>query len=59
VSGIGDIVQVVLGPDFNTISAPPPSGSSVQVLLSEDSHHRPSPLPSDLNVTNAADITCE
>ena len=59
VSGMGDAVQVVLGKDFNSVTAPPPSGSPVQVHLSHDTHTTPTPLPEDLSVTNAADVRCE
>ncbi|MGE2716395.1 LCP family protein [Mycolicibacterium litorale] len=59
VSGMGDIVQVVLGSDFNTVAAPTPSGSPVQVNVLHDTGSTPAPLPEDLNVTNAADTTCE
>ena len=59
VSGIGDVVQVVLGRDFDSVSAPPPSGSPVKVHLSHDTHSTPTPLPQDLSITNAADVSCE
>jgi len=59
VTGMGAVVQVVLGRDFDSISAPRPSGSPVQVHLSHDTHSIPTPLPEDLSVTNAADVTCE
>ena len=59
VSGMGDVVQVVLGPDFHTVSAPSPSGSAVQVHFTRSTNKTPTPLPQDLNVTNAADTTCE
>jgi LCP family protein required for cell wall assembly len=59
VSGMGDVVQVVLGRDFYTVSAPPPSGSSVQVHLTHDMHNTPTPLPEDLSITNGADVSCE
>jgi hypothetical protein len=58
VSGMGDVVQVVLGPDFNNVSTPPPSGSSVRVQVNHSSGSAPTNLPSDLSVTNAADTTC-
>ncbi|MBI3690401.1 MAG: LCP family protein, partial [Mycolicibacterium aromaticivorans] len=32
--GLGETVQVVLGPDFSTVAAPPPSGSAVSVQVS-------------------------
>jgi LCP family protein required for cell wall assembly len=59
VSGLGDTVQVVLGPDFNTVSAPTPSGSPVQVQVLRGAGTAPSHLPEDLTVTNAADTSCE
>ncbi|MFZ0833711.1 MAG: LCP family protein [Mycobacterium sp.] len=59
VSGMGDVVQVVLGRDFDSVSAPPPSGSPVKVHLSHDTHSTPTPLPQDLSITNAADVSCE
>jgi LCP family protein required for cell wall assembly len=59
VSGYGQVVQVVLGPDFNSVSAPRPSGSSVSVQIDRGSSNPPTTLPEDLTVTNAADTTCE
>ncbi|ORB69301.1 LytR family transcriptional regulator [Mycobacterium shinjukuense] len=59
VAGIGQVVQVVLGPDFRSVAAPPPSGSSVSVQISRGSSTPPTKLPEDLTVTNAADTTCE
>jgi LCP family protein required for cell wall assembly len=59
VSGYGQVVQVVLGPDFNSVSAPPPSGSSVSVQIDRNPGNTPTKLPEDLTVTNAADTTCE
>ncbi|MET0474927.1 MAG: LCP family protein [Mycobacterium sp.] len=58
-SGIGDVIQVVLGSDFNQVSAPEPSGSSVQVHVVRDRSGSTTHLPEDLTVTNAADTTCE
>ncbi|MDT5152507.1 MAG: hypothetical protein QOI01_4240 [Mycobacterium sp.] len=58
-SGIGDVIQVVLGSDFNQVSAPEPSGSSVQVHVLHDRGGSATHLPEDLTVTNAADTTCE
>jgi len=40
VAGLGDVVQVVLGPDFNAVTAPPPTGSSVQVRLTTSAASR-------------------
>ncbi|MCX2928791.1 LCP family protein [Mycobacterium sp. CVI_P3] len=59
VDDLGNTVQVVLGPDFNAVSTPPPSGSPVSVHVSHNSRSTPTQLPEDLTVTNAADITCE
>lgn len=59
VTGLGDTVQVVLGSDFNTVNAPTPSGSPVQVQVVRGTSTAPSHLPEDLAVTNAADTTCE
>ncbi|HWF69613.1 MAG TPA: LCP family protein [Mycobacterium sp.] len=59
VTGIGKTVQVVLGPDFSSVSAPPPTGSSVSVQIDRNTSSQPTKLPEDLSVTNAADTTCE
>jgi LCP family protein required for cell wall assembly len=59
VSGYGQVVQVVLGPDFNSVTAPPLSGSSISVQIERGSGNGPTKLPEDLTVTNAADTTCE
>ncbi|SOJ57309.1 Regulatory protein MsrR [Mycobacterium simulans] len=58
-TGIGQVIQVVLGPDFSSVTTPPPSGSSVSVQISRNSTATPTRLPEDLTVTNAADTTCE
>jgi LCP family protein required for cell wall assembly len=59
VTGIGKVVQVVLGSDFSSFSAPPPSGSSVSVRIDRSTSSPPTKLPEDLSVTNAADTSCE
>ncbi|HEY9306080.1 MAG TPA: LCP family protein, partial [Mycobacterium sp.] len=59
ITGIGKTVQVVLGPDFSSVSAPPPTGSSVSVQIDRNASSQPTKLPEDLSVTNAADTTCE
>ncbi len=59
VSGMGNVIRVVLGHDFNSVNAPWPSGSPVQVHVVRDSSGTTSHLPADLSVTNAADTTCE
>lgn len=59
VTGIGQVIQVVLGPDFNSVTAPPPSGSSISVQIDRNTSNPPTKLPGDLAITNAADTTCE
>ena len=59
VTGIGQVVEVVLGSNFSSVSAPPPTGSSVNVQIDRNTSSPPTQLPEDLSVTNAADTTCE
>lgn len=59
VTGKGDIVQVVLGNDFNSVNPPSPSGSTVQVHVVRGTNSTPTALPDDLAVTNAADTSCD
>lgn len=59
VTGIGQVIQVVLGPDFRSVTTPAPSGSSVTVQIERNAGTPPTKLPGDLTVTNAADTTCE
>ncbi|MCV7395637.1 LCP family protein [Mycobacterium paraseoulense] len=59
VSGYGQVVQVVLGPDFKAVATPQPSGSSISLQIERGSGSAPPKLPEDLTVTNAADTTCE
>ncbi len=59
VTGMGDVVRVVLGNDFYSVAAPSPSGSPVQVHVVHGTSSAPTHLPEDLTVTNAADTTCE
>jgi len=59
VNGIGQVVQVALGQDFSSVSAPPPSGSSISVQVDRNSNTPTTKLPEDLTVTNAADTRCE
>lgn len=59
VTNLGDVVQVVLGNDFYSVTSPPSSGSPVQVHVVRGSSSTPTNLPEDLTVTNAADTTCE
>lgn len=57
-NGIGQMIQVVLGPDFAAVTAPPPSGSAVHVQIDRTAGP-PTTLPEDLTITNAADTSCE
>ncbi len=59
VTGMGDVVRVVLGSDFYSVTPPSPTGSPVQVHVVRGTSSLPTPLPQDLTVTNAADTTCE
>ncbi len=59
VTGLGDVVRVVLGSDFYSVTPPSPSGSPVQVHVVHGASSSPTHLPEDLTVTNAADTTCE
>jgi hypothetical protein len=59
VTGLGDVVRVVLGSDFLSVTPPSPSGSPVQVHVVRGTSTAPTHLPEDLTVTNAADTTCE
>ena len=59
VTGLGEVVQVVLGPDFTAVNAPPATGSAVKVPVTHTGSSTPTQLPEDLTVTNAADVTCE
>jgi hypothetical protein len=58
VSGVGQVVQVVLGSDFNAVATPAPSGSSMRVQIDRNAAGPPTRLPEDLTVTNAADTSC-
>ncbi|MFA5707960.1 LCP family protein [Mycolicibacterium sp.] len=59
VTGLGQEVQVVLGPDYATVSPPPPSGSPMTVTVAHVDKSTPTYLPEDLTITNGADISCE
>jgi LCP family protein required for cell wall assembly len=59
VNGMADVVQVVLGSDFDSVAAPTPSGSTLQVRIHRDTDTPATELPEDLTVTNAADTSCE
>ncbi|WP_343601255.1 LCP family protein [Mycobacterium sp.] len=59
VTGTDDIIQVVLGPDFSRVIAPPPTGSPVSVPIDHNTGSTSAKLPDDLTLTNAADTSCE
>lgn len=59
VNGMGDVVQVVLGSDFDSVGAPSPSGSPYQLTVLRGTKAPTTELPEDLTVTNAADTRCE
>ena len=59
VTGLGQTVNVVLGPDFAGVNTPPPSGSAITVQVTHTGGATPTKLPEDLTVTNGADTTCE
>lgn len=59
VDGLGEVVQVVLGPEFTSVSKPPTAGTAVTVNVSHTVSSTPPELPEDLTVTNAADTSCE
>ena len=57
--GLGETVQVVLGPDFAGVTYPQASGTPLTVSVTHAGTSTPTRLPSDLTVTNGADVTCE
>ena len=59
VSGLGETVQVALGPDFTDVRYPQASGTPLTVSVTHLGSSTPTKLPSDLTVINGADITCE
>jgi LCP family protein required for cell wall assembly len=60
VSGLGDVVRVVLGTDFTSVGTPVSSGSAAQMRVTHGSlSGEPTKLPEDLSITNAADTTCK
>ncbi|MGV0993647.1 MAG: LCP family protein [Mycobacterium sp.] len=58
-SGLGETVQVVLGPDFTAVKYPQASGTPLTMSVTHAGSSTPTKLPSDLTVTNGADISCE
>ncbi|MGB3485371.1 MAG: LCP family protein [Mycobacterium sp.] len=59
-TGLGSTVQVVLGPDFVSVSAPESAGTPISMEVTQgEMTAMPTDLPEDLTVTNGADTTCE
>jgi len=58
-TGMGDVVQVVLGHDYSAVAPPTPSGSTVKVHVLRGTKSSSASLPEDLTVTNAADTSCQ
>lgn len=59
VGGLGETVQVVLGSDFTTVKYPQASGTPLSMYATHVGSTTPTRLPTDLTVTNGADVTCE
>lgn len=59
ISGLGEVVQVVLGSDFTSVKYPQASGTPLTVNVTYTGGSTPTKLPSDLTVTNGADVRCE
>ena len=59
VSGLGETVQVVLGSEFTTVEYPEASGTPLSMYATHLGSTTPTKLPTDLTVTNGADVTCD
>ena len=59
ISGLGETVQVVLGPGFSAVAYPQASGTPLSMYSTHIGGATPTQLPADLTVTNGADVTCE
>ncbi len=59
VDGLGETVQVVLGFDFTGVKYPQASGTPLTVDVTHVGGSTPTRLPSDLTVTNGADVRCD
>ena len=59
IEGLGELVEVVLGDEFTTVQYPQASGTALSVDVTYTGTSTPTQLPSDLTVTNGADISCE
>lgn len=59
ISGMGETVQVVLGPDFTAVKYPQASGTALTMSVTHEGSSTPTKLPTDLTVVNGADVSCE
>lgn len=59
ITGLGETVQVVLGPGFTSVGYPQASGTPLSMYATHAGGASPTQLPADLTVTNGADVTCE
>jgi LCP family protein required for cell wall assembly len=59
ITGLGEVVQVVLGSDFSAVTYPQASGTQLTVDVTHTGGSTPTELPSDLTVTNGADVRCD
>ncbi len=59
IDGLGELIQVVLGPDFTAVRYPQASGTTLNVIVTHTGSSTPTQLPSDLTVINGADVSCE
>ena len=59
IDGLGEVVQVVLGPDFTEVNYPKASDTPLSVAVTHSGSDTPARLPSDLTVTNGADVSCD
>jgi LCP family protein required for cell wall assembly len=59
IEGLGELIQVVLGPDFTAVKYPQASGTTLNATVTHTGSSTPTQLPSDLTVINGADVSCE
>jgi hypothetical protein len=57
--GLGETVEVVLGSDFTAVQYPQASGTQLNVYITHPGSSTPTKLPTDLTVTNGADVSCD
>jgi LCP family protein required for cell wall assembly len=59
IEGLGELIQVVLGPEFTAVKYPQASGTTLNVTVTHTGSSTPTQLPSDLTVINGADVSCD